>query len=409
MTLPCLKDADWLQAQETQAVLSALNTGGAETRVVGGAVRNALLRLPVHEADLATTAPPDQITALAEAAGLTAIPTGIAHGTVTVVAGGKSFEVTTLRRDVETFGRHAKVAFTDDWKADAARRDFTMNALYADADGRVFDPLGGEADLQAGIVRFIGDPQMRIKEDYLRILRFFRFQAGYGKGPIDQAGLAACIALRCGIEGLSAERVWSELRRLLVAPRALAVVETLYDYGLLTGILHGVPRLLPFAALAAIERRLGLEADAILRLAALTVFVDEDVARLAARFRLSNAEQAVLRLGAEPLAVADETAAKALLYRLGETAYRRALLLAWAASGASADGESWRGLYALPERWRAPEFPLRGDDIAALGLKGPEIGRVLRTVEQSWIAGGFKCDREGLLDRARAVMAETLG
>ena len=182
---PSLAGAEWLTLPETLAVLAVLNGDGVETRAVGGAVRNALLGLPVTEIDLATTAEPERVIALAEQAGFKAAPTGIDHGTITVIAEGKPFEITTLRRDVETFGRHAKVAYTTSWEEDAKRRDFTLNALYADRDGNVFDPIGGYEDLQAGRVRFIGDAGARIKEDYLRILRFFRFHAYYGKGPMD--------------------------------------------------------------------------------------------------------------------------------------------------------------------------------------------------------------------------------
>ena len=195
---PSLKDAAWLQQPETKRVFAALADPGIETRAVGGAVRNTLLGLPVNEIDLATTALPEKVITLARAADLKAVPTGIEHGTVTVVANGVPFEVTTLRRDVETFGRHAVVAFTEDWQEDARRRDFTLNALYAGSDGELFDPLGGYADLVAGRVRFIGDAEARIKEDYLRILRFFRFNAYYGKGPLDAEGLAACVRLRAG-------------------------------------------------------------------------------------------------------------------------------------------------------------------------------------------------------------------
>jgi len=220
LELPSLKDAAWLEREETQAVFDALQAHGIETRAVGGAVRNTLLGLTVTEVDLATTAVPEEVMALAAKAGLKAVPTGIDHGTVTLVASGVPFEVTTLRRDVETFGRHARIAYTKDWEEDARRRDFTLNALYADRDGRVFDPLGGYADLRAGQVRFIGDAEERIKEDYLRILRFFRFHAYYGKGPLDPAGLAAAVRLRGGLDQLSAERVAAELRRILIAPQA---------------------------------------------------------------------------------------------------------------------------------------------------------------------------------------------
>ncbi len=406
LELSSLKGARWLEREETRAVFDALQGQGTETRAVGGAVRNTLLGLPVTEIDLATTAVPEQVMALAAKAGLKAVPTGIDHGTVTVVAAGVPFEVTTLRRDVETFGRHARIAFTEDWEEDACRRDFTLNALYADRDGRLFDPLGGLADLVAGRVRFIGDAEERIREDYLRILRFFRFNAYYGKAPLDQAGLLAAVRLREGMAQLSAERVGAELRRILVAPRASGAVEALYDYGLLTGLLGGVPRLADFARLVGIEEALGRAPEPALRLAVLAVFVEEDVARLVARFRLSNAEQTVLTLAARATCDArapDEAEARLALYRLGADAFRSSILICWARSGAVPDDREWRGVLALPERWQAPIFPLRGADIMALGeAKGPEIGETLRRLEAEWVAGGFAETREQLLAKARA-------
>jgi len=406
---PSLAGAEWLKRGETSAVFAALSASGIDTRVVGGAVRNALLGLPVIEAvDLATTAEPERVMALAEEAGLKAVPTGIDHGTVTVIADGLPFEVTTLRRDVETFGRHAKVAYTTSWEEDAKRRDFTLNALYADRDGKVFDPLGGYDDLAAGRVRFIGDAEARIKEDFLRILRFFRFHAYYGKGDMDAAGLKAAVKLRAGLEQLSAERVAGELRRILVAPQAARAVDALYDYGLLTGVLGGVPRLGRFERLVAIGAANALAPDASLRLAALAVFVEEDVARLAERLRLSNAEQAVLALAAEKGLVAglpEETAAKSALYRLGPS-YRSALLLAWLDSDASPDDPEWRKALALPVRWQAPSFPIGGNDVMTFGeLKGPEIGELLKVLEQDWIASGFALDRDELLARALGLIA----
>jgi poly(A) polymerase len=333
------------------------------------------------------------------------VPTGIEHGTVTVIADGVPFEVTTLRSDVETFGRHATVAFTKDWEEDARRRDFTLNALYAGSDGTVFDPLDGYADLLAGRVRFIGDAEARIKEDYLRILRFFRFNAYYGRGPLDEAGLKAALKLRAGLERLSAERVSAEMRSLLVAPQAMRAVAALFDYGLLVGLLGGVPRLARFERLVAIEEALCVEADAMLRLAALGVFVQEDASRLAACLRLSNAERAVLELGAAKLIeLPDEDAAKRALYRLGGSDFARHVLLAWADSGASPEDKAWRAALALPERWQAPPFPLRGSDVMALGdLKGPEVGEMLRRLEAEWIGGGFAASREELLARAASL------
>jgi poly(A) polymerase len=258
-------------------------------------------------------------------------------------------------------------------------------------------------------VRFIGDAEARIKEDFLRILRFFRFHAYYGKGEMDEEGLHAAVKLRAGLEQLSAERVAGELRRILVAPQAARAVEALYDYGLLTSVLGGVPRLGRFERLVAIEEANGLTPDAGLRLAALAVFVEEDVSRLGLRLRLSNAEQAVLAFaarGREGEGLPDEAAAKSALYRLGSS-YRSALLLAWVDSGASSDDAAWRRALALPERWQAPSFPIGGNDIMALGAsKGPEIGELLKRLEQDWIASGFALGRDELLAKARSRIAE---
>ena len=345
--------------------------------------------------------------ALARKAGLKAIPTGIEHGTVTVIADGVAFEVTTLRRDVETFGRHATVTFTENWEEDARRRDFTLNALYAGSDGTVFDPLGGYGDLMAGRVRFIGEAEQRIKEDYLRILRFFRFNAYYGRGPLDAEGLRASVKLRAGLEELSAERVGAELKRLLEAPRAFESVQALFDYGLLPELLGGAPRLERLKRLVVIDNAAGFLPDAMLRLATLGVFVAEDAERLAARLRLSNAELAVLALGAGDHAMEelpDESAAKRRLYRLGPIHYAANLRIAWADSGASTDDQAWRAALSLPERWQAPSFPLGGADIMALGdLKGAEIGVALRRLEAEWIASGFKLSREELIARATGL------
>ncbi len=258
---PSLKDAAWLQhARDEARVRRARRSWHRDARGRRRGAQYAARACRSTEIDLATTALPEKVIALARGADLKAVPTGIEHGTVTVVADGVPFEVTTLRRDVETFGRHAVVAFTEDWEEDARRRDFTLNALYAGSDGELFDPLGGYADLVAGRVRFIGDAEARIKEDYLRILRFFRFNAYYGKGPLDAEGLAACVRLRAGLDQLSAERVAGELRKLLVAPQAVRAVEALFDYGLLTQLLGGVPRLMRFARLVAAEEALGLRA-----------------------------------------------------------------------------------------------------------------------------------------------------
>jgi poly(A) polymerase len=283
-------NADWFMKPETQAVFACLNREGFEARVVGGAVRNALLNQPVAEVDFATTSPPEDTLRLAHAAGLKTAPTGIAHGTVTIIVKGTPFEATTLRQDVKTDGRWATVAFGKDWAEDARRRDFTMNALYADAVGEVHDPLGGLPDLFARRVRFVGDPDARIREDYLRILRFFRFSAQYGEGAFDRDGVAASIRQRLGLTRLSRERIRAELLRILVARRAADAIEVLDESGLLLLILGGVALRRGFERLCVIEAALSLRPDPIYRLAALGLFVAEDAARLSEKLRLSAQE-----------------------------------------------------------------------------------------------------------------------
>jgi len=256
-----LNEATWLKAGALPRLLGVLDRDGEEARVVGGAVRNALLAAPIAEIDVATTALPDEVVRRVEAAGFKAVPTGIAHGTITVVIDKHPFEVTTLRQDVETYGRHARVAFGRDWRADAERRDFTINALSATRDGAVFDYVGGLADLAARRVRFIGDARQRIEEDYLRILRFFRFHAAYGEGHPDRAGLIACIGYRDGLAQLSRERVRIELMKLLVAPRAAPTLTVMADAGLLQRVLSTVPRVAHFENMAKAEAAIGEAGD----------------------------------------------------------------------------------------------------------------------------------------------------
>ena len=399
--LPRLNTAPWLQRLETQAVFAALAARNFAARAVGGAVRNTLLGLPVTDVDIATTARPDEVVAAAEAAGLKAVPTGIAHGTVTIIAGGTAYEVTTLRKDVETHGRHATVAFTDDWTADARRRDFTLNALYCSAGGEVFDPLSGYADLMARRVRFIGDAGERIREDYLRILRFFRFTATYGEGPPDRSGLVACVRERAGLAVLSGERMREEMLRLLAAPRGAELISVMLDFGLLPQVLGAAPRPGLLARLIHLQAALGLAPDAVLRLAALAVEVAEDTERLRSRFRLSNEETAKLMRAAMRAPAIDpnasENTAKAYLYAEGAAAFQESVLLAWARSGEESASSAWRGRFALPERWHAPRFPIGGADVMALGVPaGPRVGELLRTLEAWWIAGDFTADEAAL-------------
>ena len=321
--------------------------------------------------------------------------------TVTVIADRVSYEVTTLRRDVETDGRHATVAFTDDWQADARRRDFTINALYCSADGAVFDPLGGAVDLEARRVRFIGEAAQRIREDCLRILRFFRLTAEYGVGAPDAEGLAACVREREGLARLSAERVRQELLRLLVAPRGPELVGWMFDYGLLPQVLGSAPRPTLLVRLASLEAALALAPDGILRLAALTVEVPEDADRLADRLRLANDERARLGRAAERMPelgpAAPEAAARAYLYAAGPAAFRDRVLTAWVRSGDTPGSEDWRRRLGLPGRWSPPRFPIGGGDVLALGVPaGPRVGEILRALEAWWIAGDFAADEAAL-------------
>ena len=385
-------------------MFAALAARGHAARAVGGAVRNALAGRPVADVDIATDARPEDVMRAAEAAGLKAVPTGLAHGTVTVVAGERPYEITTLREDVETHGRHATVAFTDDWAEDARRRDFTLNALYCGADGTLFDPLGGYPDLAARRVRFIGDASQRIREDYLRILRFFRLTADFAEGPADAEGLAACVRERAGLAILSAERVRVEFLRLLAAPRGAEIAALMQDYGLLPSVLGAAPRPTLLARLAAIEAALGLAPDAVLRLAALAVEIPEDAERLRDRLRLSNDETAKLTRaagrGADIGPSGPETHARAFLYRHGAAAYRERVLLDWTRSGAPPHSEAWRRRFDLPKHWQPPCFPLTGADVLAQGIPaGRRVGEILRGLEEWWIAGHFAADESGL--RAR--------
>jgi tRNA nucleotidyltransferase/poly(A) polymerase len=405
-----LADADWLTRRATVAVLEALTAEGHKVRIVGGAVRNALMGEPVNDIDMATDARPETVMALAARAGLKAVPTGLPHGTVTVVSAHAPYEVTTLRKDVETFGRHARVDFTDDWAADAKRRDFTINALFCEADGSVVDLVGGLDDLAARRVRFIGSAVDRIREDYLRILRFFRFTATYGNGAIDGDGLAACLAERAGLKQLSGERIHTELKRLLTARKALPTLDVMLGHGLLVDIV-GVPWLGRLRRVAEQEQALGAAPDPTLRLGGLAVSVEEDALRLFERLRLSCRERDRLLAMATTLPApfpTDPEGAEQLLYRLGPVAYRDRLMLAWTRSGAAADDAGWMATVALLEGWQARQFPLRGRDLLAFGAApGPGLGQLLAEIEETWIAGGFTEDREGLLALARRRLAAT--
>jgi poly(A) polymerase len=410
-----LSDAAWLRAGALARLLAVLNRDGEEARVVGGAVRNALLDEPIGDIDLATTAVPGEVMRRAAAAGFKPVPTGIEHGTVTVVIEGRPFETTTLREDVETFGRHANVRFGRDWRKDAERRDFTMNALSATADGVVHDYVGGLDDLGARRVRFIGDAGARIDEDYLRILRFFRFHAAYGRGLPDPAGLAACIAARAGLEQLSRERVRTELLKLLIARHATPVLAVMAESGLLVPVLGGVPYLASFENIAKVEAAAGVQPDPVQRLGALAARTEEDAERLWQRLRLSNAEHGRLQSMADgwwKIEPSDEQGARALLYRLGPERFADRVLLAWARAWPQGAADvAWRTLATLPERWIAPVFPLKAADFIKRGVpQGPKLGAALREAEMAWIAADFPGDAAaiGRIAASAAVSAEPM-
>ncbi|TAJ28534.1 CCA tRNA nucleotidyltransferase [Bosea sp. (in: a-proteobacteria)] len=380
----------FLERPALARVLAALNGEGEETRVVGGAVRNLLLGTEAIDVDLATTALPEETMRRGRAAGVKPVPTGIEHGTVTLVGEGESFEVTTLRQDVETDGRRAKVMFGRDFAADALRRDFTINALGLDRAGQVHDYGDGLADLAARRIRFIGDARARIREDYLRILRFFRFQAQYGVGEPDAAGLAACIAGRDGLKGLSRERVRAETMKLLVAPRAAETVRAMAGAGLLMPVIGGVPHPSRFAAVAEDD---GADVFPAFRLAALAVCVREDALRLRERLRLSNAEfDRIERIGRALERLAGQAGAPALAalrhaaFALGSDAAAAALVLL----NTSADDARRGGVQCLiAELARTPVFSPTGKDVIGLEVPpGPRIGQILEAARHRWIEAG---------------------
>jgi poly(A) polymerase len=403
-----LRDAPWLSSPAARRVLELLNGDGEEARVIGGAVRNALIGIAAGDLDVATTAEPDEVMRRAARAGIRAVPTGVAHGTVTLLVDGQPFEVTTLREDVETDGRHARVVFGRDWARDAARRDFTMNALSVSIDGVVHDYCGGVADLAARRVRFIGEAARRIAEDYLRILRFFRIHAIYGEGECDAEGFSACIERRAGLLMLSAERVRAETFKLVVAPRAGEVLTEMNDAGLLQMILAGVAYLPSFDAMVRLEQASGEGPDALRRLAALAAWLPEDAGRLSQRLRLSNAEASRLESMADGwwrLGAMDEPTAKRLLYRLGPDRYADRAMLAMARAGETTD--ALQALASLPSRWTAPLFPLKAADFIARGLTpGPRLGAALKAAEDRWIETGFPESQGALEALVTAAMQE---
>jgi poly(A) polymerase len=395
----------WMIEPATRAVIEALRAGGAEAMFVGGAVRDALLGRPIADIDIATPAPPEQVVELLRARGIKTVPTGLAHGTVTAVVPPRHFEITTLRRDVETFGRRARVAFDADWAVDAARRDFTINAIFLAPDGRILDPVGGRADLRAGRVRFVGDATARIAEDVLRLLRYYRFEARFGSGDGDPAARAACAAAAHLLPTLSAERVAQELFKLLEAPNPVRAVRMMQEDGVLAKALPEAQRL------DRLERLLALDADPdpLLRLAALIAVDAGGAVALAERLRFPGSRRDRLRGLAPPWSLdpaGDGRAQRLARYRLGEQRYCDLARLLAAEDG-SVGAERLAELLALATTWEPPEFPLAGRDATALGIApGPRVGRLLAQVRRWWEVGDFAADRAACLARLRALAAE---
>ncbi|HTP76683.1 MAG TPA: CCA tRNA nucleotidyltransferase [Rhizomicrobium sp.] len=399
----------WMTDPKTRAVLEAL---GPDARFVGGAVRNALLRCEVSDVDIATPLLPEEVTRRLTAAGLGAVPTGIAHGTVTAISGATPYEVTTLRRDVATDGRRAVVAFTTDWREDAQRRDFTMNALYASAEGEVIDLVGGVADLAAGRVRFVGDAATRIREDYLRILRLFRFHAWYGKGEIDGAALRAAAAEKAGLAQLSGERVQKELLRLLEAENPAPVLRMMAAAGILPELLPGALSIARLEKLAAIDAEAFFKPDPVLRLAALLPDDPVLAEATAKRLRLSNADaqRLVDVAGAKEKIVSylSIKEVRKLLYRIGVGPFRDRVFLKWAEDPKESNAINWRMLLEVASTWPRPTFPLTGRDVMLAGVpEGPLVGRILAEVEDWWVDADFIDDEFSLAERLKAVVQAT--
>ena len=398
----------WMHTKELAAVMDALMAEGGSARFVGGAVRNALLGCKVEDVDIATPLVPEEVSRRLACAGIAALPTGIEHGTITAVLNGRTFEVTTLRRDISTDGRRAVVAFSENWEEDAQRRDFTINALYAAFDGELFDYTGGVADLAAGRIRFIGDPIQRIREDYLRTLRLFRFHAWYGKGEIDERALSAAAAEREGIRILSGERIRKEVVRLLEAENPVPALYTMRQNRILAEVLPGEANLERLERLIAIDTANFFKPDPLLRLVAL-VAADLSVAQaISDRLKLSNDERdrlADLTCAPEHLTPwLPVREMRRMLYRLGQQRLRDRVLLAWADDTHLSNAVAWRALLAIADAWVRPRFPLTGRDVMAAGIpEGPLVGKILSDIEEWWIANDFTNDALSLAERLKTT------
>ena len=389
----------WMVEPATLAVLGALAAGGVEARFVGGSVRDALLELPIGDIDIATPASPDRVSELLEKAGIKVVPTGLDHGTVTAIVPPRHFEITTLRRDVETYGRRARVAFDADWAADAARRDFTINAIFLSPDGTIHDPVGGLPDLRARRIRFVGEPATRIAEDVLRLLRYYRFEARFGTCSGDAQARDACRAAAHLLPTLSGERVQQELIKLLETPDPLAGLQMMQDDGVLAVALPEARQLDRLCRLMSIEGA----TDPLLRLAALIEVDGEGAVALAARLRFSNVWRDRLHGLSPPKPIdpqGDVRTQRRALYRLGVERYRDVAVLVAAEEGMSRNRLT--ELLDLARGWTPPVFPLAGRDVISLGIPaGERVGRLLSAVHDWWEEGDFTADRVACLVHLR--------
>lgn len=409
----------WIMDPDVVRVMQALLAGaGVEARYVGGAVRDTVRGAMQYgmkvDVDIATTATPEKVIELLNAAGLKAVPTGIDHGTVTAVSNHRPVEITTLRHDVNTDGRRAEVAYTTDWAADAARRDFTMNAIYADMDGVLFDPLGGLADAKAGLVRFVGDPDARIQEDYLRILRFFRFYAWCGKGEMDRNGLQACARHMTGLTKLSPERIAKELLKLISASNPMPALRQMAASGILTVVLPEARNLERLNALIEIDAMTFFEVDPILRFGALLPDDGAVAAAVATRLRLSNAQRdrlvAMLSATLRVFCYMSVREMRRTAYRMTPKVMRDVAMLRWAGDvKRNHNAVQWRALLPMIDSWKPPVLPLDGHHVRLAGVpEGPQIGAVLREVEEWWIDADFTTDEYSLIERMKAVVQATV-
>ena len=392
----------WMRGDDVAAIFEALPKDS--TRYVGGCVRNALMGVEVGDIDLATKLEPKAVAKALEVAKIKYVPTGIDHGTLTAVIGGKPFEITSLRKDVETDGRRAVVAFTQDWAEDAQRRDLTMNALYADRDGKVFDPTGqGLEDLNAMKFRFVGEAEARVKEDYLRILRFFRFLAWYGgEGKVDGTALKACRENRKGLKKLSAERVWSELKKLLSAPDPSRAVRIMLTNEILDTLLPEASNAEGLTRLVALERREAIAPDPLLRLMSMSAREPLQMALLCKRLKMSTKETNRLRAWSDSSAALDPHASdgeklKAIYVAGKDVVIDRARVRAAGEDDALLSSR-WMSLADLAMGWTPPDFPLTGKDLKAAGVEpGPQMGKVMKALKALWIRSGFTADKDKLL------------